>query len=376
MLPVYVIGSNIVSALGMDVAAHWEAVTAGRIGISRYEDHSLSNVPFMASRPSPAQWQAIASPSDSTPPSPPFQQLAAYSLAKALDGLNAPINLVQTAFILATTKGDIELMDKVPDEQLSLHYSARQIAKSVGIGGKVFVLSQACASGVVALQYGLRLLQSGRYKHVVVTGCDRFSRFVLNGFQSFQAISPMACRPFDAARDGITLGEAAATIILSVNRADDTCAQLVSGATSNDANHISGPSRTGEELAGAITRALAEASITPAQVGMISAHGTATIYNDEMEARAFTVAGLAQCPVHSFKGYVGHTLGAAGILESIMAIEGMRAQTLIPSPGFEHAGTPNIINVTRTIQFSKMDYILKTASGFGGCNAVAVWKKV
>jgi 3-oxoacyl-[acyl-carrier-protein] synthase-1 len=360
----------------MDVAAHWQAVTAGRIGITRYEDPSLSNVPFMASRPTDNQWKAIATISNCKPPLTPFQQLAAYSAARAIDGLDAPISPHQTAFILATTKGDIELFDNVPEKQLSLHYSARQIAKSLHIGGKVFVVSQACVSGVVALQYGLRLLQSGRYKHVVVTGCDRFSRFVLNGFQSFQAVSPLACRPFDAARDGITLGEAAATIILSVGRADDTYAELVSGATSNDANHISGPSRTGEELAGAITRALAEANITPAQVGMLSAHGTATIYNDEMEARAFTVAGLAQCPVHSFKGYVGHTLGAAGILESIMAIEGMRAQTLIPSPGFEHPGTPNTINVTRTLQSANIDYILKTASGFGGCNAVAVWKKV
>jgi 3-oxoacyl-[acyl-carrier-protein] synthase-1 len=211
---------------------------------------------------------------------------------------------------------------------------------------------------------------------VIVTGCDRFSRFVLSGFQSFQAVADGPCRPFDVARKGINLGEAAATIILSTKEENEPLAQLLSGATSNDANHISGPSRTGEELALAINSALSQAGLTSKDIGMISAHGTATLYNDEMESKAFDLAGLLDTPVHSLKGYVGHTLGTAGVLESVMIIESLRRQLLIPSAGFEHIGVPKPINVTRAMQPASLKYVLKTASGFGGCNATAVWAKI
>ena len=375
MPPVYAIASNITSSLGTDTAAHWQAVAAGKIGIRRYKDTELSANPFMASKLNAAQWQVIEQHTSSATQLSLFEQLAAYSAKQAFSTLEDNMDLSQTAFILSTTKGNIELLGQVPDEQLLLHHSAKQIARRLGISGKPFIISHACVSGIVALQYGLRLLRSGRYKHAVITGCDRFSRFVLNGFQSFQAISAEPCRPFDAARNGISLGEAAATIILSVNKTENTLGQLISGATSNDANHISGPSRTGEELGMAITRAIKEAGISPAQVDMISAHGTATIFNDEMEAKAFDIAGLRHSHIHSFKGYVGHTLGAAGILESAMVLESLRHQTLIPSAGYKDLGVPKPINVTREFQPANLQYALKTASGFGGCNATIIWKK-
>ncbi len=361
--------------MGMDTAAHWRAVCDGTTGIRRYEDQGLSPTPFMASKLDPAQWQAIQMQTQSRQPLTPFEQLATYSAKKTLNSLDDEIDLSQTVFILATTKGNIELLGQVADERLLLTSSAHNIAQQLGISAKPIVISHACVSGVVALQHGMRLLLRGQYKHAVVTGADRFSRFVLSGFQSFQAVSDEPCRPFDSARKGITLGEAAATIILSTDNRHDPLAQLVSGATSNDANHISGPSRTGEELADAITRALAQAGIAPAQVDTISAHGTATPYNDEMESKAFDVAGILHAPLHSFKGYTGHTLGAAGVLESAILIESMRQQSLIPSAGFSDLGVPKAINITRTRQSANINYALKTASGFGGCNAVVVWKK-
>ena len=360
----------------MDTAAHWQAVTTGKIGIKRYEDNGLSSAPFMAAKLDPAQWQAIEAQTRSEESLSPFEQLASCSVKKALNNLDENIDLKQTVFILASTKGNIELLGQVPDERILLHHSARVIAERFGITTKPVIISHACVSGVVALQQGLRLLQGGRYKYAIVTGCDRFSRFVLNGFQSLMAVSDQACRPFDAARKGITPGEAAATIILSVNKTENPLGQLLSGATSNDANHISGPSRTGEELSAAITRALSEAGISPSQIGMISAHGTGTSFNDEMEAKAFDHAGLLNSPVHSFKGYTGHTLGAAGVLESVITLESMRYGTLIPSAGYEDLGVPKALNVTRKLQKANIEHALKTASGFGGCNAAIVWKLI
>jgi 3-oxoacyl-[acyl-carrier-protein] synthase-1 len=369
MRPVYAIASHAISALGIDVASHWQAVASGRIGVQQINDPAFSESPVWASRMSDEQWTAIGA----TEGLSPFEQICFYSAANALNEVGNAVRLTDTVFILSTTKGNIEWLDSAPPGRLGLMDSARHVSSALGLNTKPIVISQACISGVTALLHGLRLLQAGRYKHAIVTGADRFTRFVLSGFQSFQAIANGPCRPFDASRTGINLGEAAATIILLADTSAQPLGRLYSGATSNDANHISGPSRTGEELALAIQSALQDANISAADIDAISAHGTATIYNDEMESKAFGVAGVSHVPVHSFKGYTGHTLGAAGILESVMMLESMRKGILIPSAGFENLGVSQPLNITTTPVNSGIRYALKTASGFGGCNAAIVW---
>lgn len=373
---VYAVATNVVSAMGMNTAANWQAVARGASGVRRHEDASLSGVPFMASKPGADQWQVIYEQTKGNESLSPFERLALYSVRDAIGNCEIDLVIKDTAFILSTTKGNIELLGQATDEKLLLNYSANMIARALGLVNKPIVISHACVSGVIALNYGLRLIESGRYKNVIVTGCDRFSRFVLSGFQSFQAISEEACRPFDADRKGINLGEAAATIILSSQAGQMPIARLLSGATSNDANHISGPSRTGEELALAINRALSEAQVDAKDIDMVSAHGTATLYNDEMEAKAFGIAGLAGSEVHSFKGYTGHTLGAAGVVESAMVVEAIRRQMLIPSPGYSNNGVSQELKITPKMQPAEINYVLKTASGFGGCNAAVVWGRV
>lgn len=340
-----------------------------------YEDTALSNTPFLASMLSPAQWQSIHTHTRSGISLSPFEQMAIFSARQALQSCE-DIDIAQTVLVLSTTKGNIEWLGQVPDERIQLSASADIIAAQLGLKTKPIIISHACVSGVVALQYGLRLLQKGRYKHAIVLGCDRFSRFVLSGFQSFQAVASEPCRPFDADRTGITLGEAAATIILSTEDADMPLASLMAGSTSNDANHISGPSRTGAELAMAINSALKEAGISASDINTISAHGTATLYNDEMESKAFALAGLSHAETHSLKGYIGHTLGAAGIAESAMLIESMRQQQLIASAGYTKHGVPEPIRIIRATSPATIRYALKTASGFGGCNAAIVWQAV
>lgn len=372
--PVYAVSTNVTSSLGQDVAAHWDAVADGRIGIQEYNDAAFSKTPFWGSRIDNKGWDAIDAAITKENLSG-FEKLALFSATNALQQCNS-IDLSETVFILSTTKGNIELLDEHDESRLMLDVSAVTIAKELGIDNKPIVISHACVSGSIALLYALRLLNSGRYKHAVVTGCDRFTRFVLSGFQSFQAIANGPCRPFDANRTGINLGEAAATIVLSASKDTDALAMLRSGATSNDANHISGPSRTGEELSMAINRALAEAGLTSSDISMASAHGTATPYNDEMESKALGLSGLASVPVHSMKSYTGHTLGAAGVLESVMSIEAILQQQLIPSAGYEQHGVPVEINVTTRMEAAPVTHVLKTASGFGGSNAAIIWSKL
>ena len=376
MIPVYAIGSNVTSSLGLSTAEHWNAVIHGKTGIACYEDLSLGATPFWAAKINPSQWQVIQSQVKSNISLTPFEQLSIYSAKQAIQECDQKLMPEDTLVILSTTKGNIELLGLTEDTRLLLHTSAAIISNELGFSKhKPVVISQACVSGVLSLTYALRLLQSGKYKHAIVIGCDRFTKFVLSGFQSFQAIADEPCRPFDLNRKGINLGESASTIILTTKPEEQVLARLCSGATSNDANHISGPSRTGEELALAINSTLQQAGITSGKVDMVSAHGTATPYNDEMESKAFGLCGLTNIPVHSFKGYTGHTLGAAGILESAMIIESIRHQQLIPSLGFEKIGVPVELNVTTKVESAAINYVLKTASGFGGCNATSVWAK-
>lgn len=151
--------------------------------------------------------------------------------------------------------------------------------------------------------------------------------------------------------------------------------KVVSGAISNDANHISGPSRTGQELGYAIKKSLIDAGLGPDDIDYISAHGTATPYNDEMEANAINYAGLQQVPTNSLKAYYGHTLGAAGLIESIITLHSMKENIILPSAGYEDNGVSKPVNICTSLQHTEVKHALKTASGFGGCNAAMIFSK-
>ena len=180
----------------------------------------------------------------------------------------------------------------------------------------------------------------------------------------------------DADRNGINLGEAAATIILSSNKKlSRSRITIAGGSISNDANHISGPSLTGEELYQSIQNAIREARLSSDKIDFISAHGTATVYNDEMEAKALALAELISVPMNSLKGYYGHTLGAAGILESIITIRSMEENIVIPSIGMDRLGVSIPLNICSSLLSASLSNCLKTGSGFGGCNAAIVFSK-
>jgi 3-oxoacyl-[acyl-carrier-protein] synthase-1 len=288
----------------------------------------------------------------------------------------------RTLLIISSTKGNISLLETAENKndpslkaRIALYTSARLVAEYFGFNNSPLVVSNACISGVMAIMTGMRLIRSGQYEHAVIAGADVISNFILSGFQSFQAISSRPCRPFDRSRDGITLGEGAGTLILSSHQRYAGGIKVLAGSTSNDANHLSAPSRTGEELCHSIVRSLQRAGISARDIDFISAHGTATLYNDEMEARAITLADLQSVPVNSLKGYYGHTLGAAGLIESIIAARSLKEDLILPSLGFSEMGLTQPLNICRTLVSAPLKTILKTASGFGGCNAALVLSK-
>jgi 3-oxoacyl-[acyl-carrier-protein] synthase-1 len=383
---VYIASDNIVSPLGLTTAANFSQLKKAVSGIRLQEDSTMSPQPFYAALfgdkdglvglPAADAGAKQRSPAMYTK----FERLLITSIKDALQTGGIDAGDKKTVLILSSTKGNISLLEteaRSPalKERIALHTSARLIAEYFGFTNPPIVASNACISGIMAILAGSRLIRSGQYENAVIAGADVISNFVLSGFQSFQAISSRPCRPFDRSRDGITLGEGAGTMILSANQRHAGGIKIMGGSTSNDANHLSAPSRTGEELSHSITVALGQSGLSSTDIDFISAHGTATLYNDEMEAKAITLANLQAVPVNSLKGYYGHTLGAAGLIESIIAARSLKEDLVLPTIGFKEMGVSQPLNICSTLLSAPLQHCLKTASGFGGCNAALVLSK-
>lgn len=368
--PVYLIAENIISPLGFTAGDNFRQLKNNHSGIKLHDKPAFSPSPFQASLIEEEIAPSLKSYTR-------FERLLTSSIQDALQNASIDARDANTILIISSTKGNISLLEHAaPDaalkRKITLPYSANLVAGHFGFVHPPIIVSHACISGIVAIITALRLLQSGRYKHAVVAGADVITQFVLSGFQSFHAVSDEPCRPFDANRKGINLGEGAATIVLSIEKSSDENIRISGGAVSNDANHISGPSRTGAELFQAVSAALLEAGINKNDIDCISAHGTATLYNDEMEAKAMNLAGLQEVPLNSIKGYYGHTLGAAGLIETVVSALSLKENIFLPTKGFNQPGTTQRVQVSSILQQGVFNTCLKVASGFGGCNAALI----
>ncbi len=358
---------RVVSPLGVTSQENYHNVRSGQTAIRRIHDEKLSGTPVHA-----AQFQNLFFPASGTHFDFMCHQVMAGILA------DYPVNTERTLFILSTTKGNISLLESgVHQPGIHLHESAAALGRQVGLKHHL-VVSNACISGVLALIVAKRYLENGKYDHALVVGADVLSKFIVSGFQSLMALSPELCKPFDVNRQGINLGEAAGALLLTSNPDElgihpTVC--ITGGGLTNDANHISGPSRTGDELSFAVKHALREAHVSPQEIDFISAHGTATVYNDEMEAKAFHHAGLQDVPLNSLKGNFGHTLGAAGVVETVMSLQGLLNNEILPTLGYQQSGVSSPVNINQVLQHKSLATCLKTASGFGGCNAAIVLQK-
>jgi len=371
---VFVVADNVFTPLGKTTAENFENLKQGKSAVTKHADRSISPQPFYAALFD----KDAAFLKDQTYTK--FEALLIASIGDALKQTDLGVSGKKTVLIISSTKGNISLLETEKyaaelQERISLSASATLVAARFGFINPPVIVSNACVSGVMAIITGMRLLRTGQYENAVITGADVISEFILSGFQSFQALSQQICKPFDKDRDGLNLGEGAGTIILSTNTKYSGSVRSLGGGISNDANHISGPSRTGEELSFAINRALKDAVLSANAVDFISAHGTATVYNDEMEANAIALSGLASVPLNSLKANYGHTLGAAGLIESIISVRSLQEDTILPTLGFEEYGVAKTVNVVKSALNTITQNFLKTASGFGGCNAAVVFGK-
>ncbi|CAM3260492.1 beta-ketoacyl synthase N-terminal-like domain-containing protein [Aequorivita lipolytica] len=379
MAKTFVSYNNILSSLGFDSETVVENISKGISGLEKYEDTSLLPEPFCASLISSEKIESEFNKIGDTSKFTKLEQMMILSLKKVITASNIPLN-ERVGLLISTTKGNIDVLEKdsnFPESRAYLSELGKTIQNFFGFNNEAIVLSNACVSGVLVISVAKRFISEGKYDHVFITSGDLVTQFILSGFNSFQALSAEPCKPYDKNRIGINLGEVAASVLVTSSKENlsKEAVEILGDATCNDANHISGPSRTGEGLFRSVKAALKEANITSAEIDYISAHGTATPFNDEMEAIAFNRLGMENVPLNSLKGFFGHTLGASGLLETIVGMHSMEKNTLFISKGFDELGVSKKINIVKTNTPKKLNIFLKTASGFGGCNSAVIFSK-
>jgi len=372
MIKVYTEANNIISPLGFNTVENFQNVLKGKSGVQIIKNSGLSSEQISVSYINTNIDNAFSEIGDIEKYTR-FEKLAILSINDVLQKTNLNIDKSKTLLILSTTKGNINLLDEnlkhsFSKERLKLHTTAKIISDFFDFKDNPIVVSNACISGLAAVVLAQHLIKQGLYDNIIINGTDILSKFVVSGFQSFMSLSDKRCKPFDAERNGLNLGEASASIILTKEKQE---IEVSEGSTSNDANHISGPSRTGEGLLLAIKNTIKDKK----DIDFISAHGTATPYNDNMEAVAISRAGLANVPTNSLKAYFGHTLGAAGVLEIIISLEALKNNVLINTLTCDNLGVTEEINIIKETKEQKINNVLKLASGFGGGNAAVLFLK-
>ena len=257
----------------------------------------------------------------------------------------------------------------------------RHLARWLGATGPVLTLSTACASGATSLGLAADLLRAGAATAVVAGGVDVLCHFVMRGFNHLRALTRDEVRPFDRRRKGLLLGEGAGLVVLerastARQRGVTPYGYLLGHASCADGAHITAPDPAGRGLEQAIRLALANAGVQGEAIEFISAHGTGTPLNDQMETQVFKKV-LGQhayaVPVNSIKAHMGHTMGAAATLETIMCLLAWRYGAIPPTLNYgEPDPACDLDYVTGQARVSRPRLSLNTAAGFAGCNACLV----
>ena len=269
----------------------------------------------------------------------------------------------------------------------AIHYQpqvqARMVLDALGFSGPITIISNACASGCNAIGHAFDLIRSGQAERVIAGGYDALGEMVFSGFDSLQALSPTVCRPFDAKRDGLALGEGAAIVNLETldsarRRGAEILCEIIGYGTSIDGHHLTQPHPQGNTTLTVMKQACVNAGVTPEEIDYVNAHGTGTPLNDSSEAIAISEwAGprAATLPVSSTKASIGHLLGGAGAVEAVVCLMTLREQWLPPEIEFETPDPACKFPIVQKPQDARVNMVLSNSFGFGGVNASLIFRR-
>jgi 3-oxoacyl-[acyl-carrier-protein] synthase II len=373
-MKVVAVAADMVAGYGWGSRSCWSGLMSGKTAIRRFDRTSKPRFPIEN-----AAFVAGLDPDGN-------ETLVMQMLRPLMEGCASAIP--RDAFlILGTTNGEIDILERAvlngssDADSSRLNHLLGKIERLCKLSNPGMVVCAACASSSAAVAAGAAMIREGRRDCVLAVGCDNVSEFVAAGFASLRALDPDMARPFDRNRRGLSLGEAAGFILLmSDQRAEregrPALAEVLGWGLTGDANHITGPSPDGSGLALALRKALQSAGISADQVGSFCAHGTGTVYNDSMEMRAIrSVLGDRAVPTYSLKGAIGHTMGTAGVVDLIVAIQTL-AENVVPP-------TVNLLAIDDEARGwvssqpvpCDSNIALSSNSGFGGINCAIVLKR-
>ncbi len=369
----YCVGDNIIAPLGMTAAEVYDRVLEGQSSIERHDHHWHGLAGAFCASLFTEQQRSLLMVDGLTL----FASLVYRSACGAIEDAQRvcpkfSVGSPHTLFVISTTKADTTPLSDLDDPCVAdMGQSSREVALRLGVTTEPLVVSNACVSGLSALSIAHRLLSLGIYRHAIVCGVDVQTPFVVSGFQSLRAISDAPCRPFDSMRHGMNPGEAAATMVLSaekpLTKSESPYMEILNCVMRNDAHNITSPAPSGEGLSLALQDVTQK--MKKQDIAFICAHGTATLFNDQMEAMAITKADLGDVPVFGLKGYVGHTMGAAGVLETILSMRALRSGIALGTKGMKENGLSVELCLSSTPRRVSGTTFVKTLSGFGGSNA-------
>ncbi len=371
-----VVAGDVVTPYGQGVDACWDGLLSGKTAIRPFDRFPVEN--FHSNKAAVVPGLTAARNGGATVV---MQMLGpmSFTMRKTVPA--------DALLILATTTGEIDLLENnvlngTGNAQNScLANLLKKLEVLCGTNGQGMVISAACASSSSAVAHGAALIRSGQRDCVMVVACDSVSEFVFSGFSSLMALDPDTARPFDKRRRGLSIGEAAGYVLLmSDERASrekrTVLGEIAGWGLASDANHMTGPSRDGYGLAQAVRKALTTAGISSEDIGCVAAHGTGTVYNDAMELKAFKqIFGSRQVPLYSIKGGTGHTMGAAGLVELMIALRSLKEQLIPPTVGLREADDDAREQVFNHPVECAHTASVSTNAGFGGINAALVIRR-
>lgn len=281
----------------------------------------------------------------------------------------------------STSKGSQQL------RRVELYQAQRQMtamARGLGVGGPIRIVSNACASGANAIGQAFHLVRSGRAERVLAGGYDALCQLVFSGFDALQALSPSGIpRPFDAARDGLALGEGAGFLVVesaaaAKARGARVIAEILGYGAATDIHHLTQPHPLGDAALVTMQAACAMAGVMPEQIDYLNSHGTGTPLNDIAEGNAiqrWAGEAVGKIKVSSTKSAIGHLLGGAGAVESVICLMALEGQWLPASLNLREADAVCTFDLVRSPRGARVQRVLTNSFGFGGANATLIFGK-